>query len=391
MLTQLINNSADLETYETSFNVMFNKSKNLRERQNKEISGSEEFQNLSSVQKQTISDVINQFLSPTRSAEGRCSACRRCASCAPLENLDRKTRLRIVRSRQNNAISENVKLVPDPAAPGKIRVICKLPAPETVDGVDNYQMCVREYDVVTSKLGLGDKQGLQSELDKAKGLGFVVRLQDLPAGVQEALLACKCRFVSMVPCLKPSSISTPVRIAWNLAKVDKSTGVSENDRSLGGMVDLDVARAARSFKTEAHVAVGDIRKFFNMIFVSKADWPRQLFVWRESCNRSAPIDIYIFCRLMFGHRAASHIANTALVEIAVFGESVCSHCKGAFSRIYPEQSTVEGCKGLAHLLAKIVISSVYVDDTIFPCGDSTILDRLLIYTTKLFSLFSRHP
>ena len=132
----------------------------------------------------------------------------------------------------------------------------------------------------------------------------------------------KIHYVSISPAFKTNSISTPCRIAYNLAKKDKESKKSQNDISLTGLVQLDMTKTGRFFKSRKGMAAADVKKFYNQILVSKEDFNRQLFVWRFEGDPNNPLETYIFTRIMFGHVASSFIAKVGLQKICYFGESL---------------------------------------------------------------------
>ena len=129
-------------------------------------------------------------------------------------------------------------------------------------------------------------------------------------------------FVSVSPAFNGGNdgkISTPARICFNLSKVDRVTKESQNDLTLLGKVNLDISKTAQYFRSNSAMAIGDIRKFFQMVFVSECDLSKQMFVWRKDCNPNNPVEILLMTRLMFGSTAASSIARTSLDKILEMG------------------------------------------------------------------------
>ena len=156
---------------------------------------------------------------------------------------------------------------------------------------------------------------------------------------------------------------------------------------MSGKIDLDISKTARYFRACSGMAVGDIRKFFQMVFVSELDLSKQIFIWRQNCDPNNVVEIFLMTRLIFGSTAASAIARTSLDKIIEIGELLCKFCAGAFSRTHPEQIREKVCEGISHHLAQIT-SVCYVDDYVFGSKNNFTLDRIIDYAIHLFALFS---
>ena len=104
-------------------------------------------------------------------------------------------------------------------------------------------------------------------------------------------------------------------------------------------------------------------------------------------DRSNPLHVYIFTRLMFGHRCAASIAKFGIIKICMFGEEYCAHCKGRYSVTNPGNSKGKRCQEVAHSFARNK-NKTYVDDAVLPAPTQRNLDDLIEYAVELLDLFS---
>ena len=112
-----------------------------------------------------------------------------------------------------------------------------------------------------------------------------------------------------------------------------------------------MSRTARFFKSKKGLAVGDISKFFQQVFISKSSYPLQLLVWRKNGDPKEPLTYWTIPRLTYGHKSASTLAKMSLEMITEYGESKCELCSGNFSITNPERSTVKSCFTSAQVAA----------------------------------------
>ena len=378
-------NQSDITNQSTPQVLLFNKPKMLRKQNNKKIIQSEEFKD--TVRKKNISELIDSLLMPIRDHNFRCGVCSKCINCSPLENLDRLQRLNILKGRENSTIMENINIIDDPNNPGKLRICVKLPSDEnSPGGPTQKEQVIREFNRKMTTLDPDSKASLQREIDKYIELGYVVPFDALPPDTQTKILSQSVRYVSSVAAFKNSQ-STPSRLCLNFSSPDNITRKSENSSSLGGKLDIDIAKTARFFKAYRATAVGDVRKYYNNFLLQTADIAKQFFCWRKDLSIHEPIIFYLFTRLTFGHVAAGPLADGGMLKIISFGEQHCSFCKGRYSRSEPNKSTGDVCWGVSHLLAKI-FSKTYIDDFFFAHHSHTALHQLVNYTVALFNLFS---
>ena len=365
--------------------LLFNKPKALRAQNNKKIAQSEEFHE--TMKKKNVTELIDTMLMPVRDPHHRCGTCSRCITCAPLESLDRSTRLSLLKGRENSTIMENIQIIDDPNTPGKLRVCVKLPSDhDNPGGPTQKEQVIREFDRKMCRLDPVSKASLQQELDKYIRAGYVVRFDSLPSEIKDKILSQPVRYVSSVAAFKESQ-STPSRLCLNFSSPDVISKKSENSSSLGGKIDLSIAKTARFFKSYRCTAVGDVRKYYNNFLLQTNDIAKQFFCWRTNLSINAPIEFFLFTRLTFGHIAAGTLADGGILKIISFGESHCKFCNGRFSHSQPTQSQGNNCRGVSHLLARI-FDKTYIDDFFFATHSSTALHQLIKYTVALFNLFS---
>jgi hypothetical protein len=155
----------------------------------------------------------------------------------------------------------------------------------------------------------------------------------------------------VAPAWKLNSLLTKFRAALNFEKMSKKSGLSLNDISVGGSAPLDMAKTARFLKSKKGLAVADVSKFFQQIFISKSSYPLQLLVWRKNGDPKEPLTYWSIPRLTYGHKSASTLAKILLEVITEYGEERCTFCNGNFSITNPERSTIKSGHGMSHSFA----------------------------------------
>ena len=123
------------------------------------------------------------------------------------------------------------------------------------------------------------------------------------------------------------------------------------NNSIGGSAPLDMSRTARFFKSKKGLAVADISKKVQQVFISKSSYPLQLLVWRKNGDPKNPLAYFTIPRLTYGHKSASTLAKMSLEMITEYGEDRCELCKGTFSITNPDKSTIKSCHGVSHAFA----------------------------------------
>ena len=146
LMSQIINTDENLrlDTIAILFNS-YSKANALRKRQNEKL---EQDKELSNKQITTISSIIESFLAPQQDGTYRCSQCKNCTNCAPIHEMTRKSRLDLIKSRENYEIQSNVSIIRDPQQEGKLRILAKLPVLEeegNKQSNDNLKSIVAEF------------------------------------------------------------------------------------------------------------------------------------------------------------------------------------------------------------------------------------------------------
>ena len=83
------------------------------------------------------------------------------------------------------------------------------------------------------------------------------------------------------------------------------------------------------------LAVTDISKFFQQVFVRKSSYPLQFLVWRKVGNPNNPLAYYTITRLTYGHKSASTLAKMSLEMITEYGEDRCEMSKRTLQHHQP--------------------------------------------------------
>ena len=135
--------------------------------------------------------------------------------------------------------------------------------------------------------------------------------------------------------IRAESESTPVRIVWNSARKN-SHGFCINDVLYKGPDLLNqIFKCLIGFRENPVAFIGDIRKMFNMVSLSKKDRRFHRFLWWDE---NGQVIAYQWKRLIFGDSPSPDLAITALRFIATMSE-----------KDYPRG-------------AKLIMKNAYMDD-----------------------------
>ena len=115
------------------------------------------------------------------------------------------------------------------------------------------------------------------------------------------------------PVLKPSSVSTPLRIVINPSL--KFHGVCPNDIWIKGPNSLnDMFAILLKFRTHKHALVGDIKKMYTRIRTTTTEKHLRRLIWRM--NEEDSWRTFGVAKVMFGDRPAATITSVAIRETA---------------------------------------------------------------------------
>ena len=240
--------------------------------------GKMEGEDLTPAQTNTMKEIFSSFLEPWSDPSSRCASCLRCSSCAPIQLLSQQQKIEKLKGRENWELKQNISIAQDPEDPEKLRVVCNLPVDmskiaEKLSS-NNLESAISEYDRKMCGLTTTDKTQLETEFLKMVDNEYYKEISSYSPEIQKEIWGAPIlNFVSVAPAWKLQSLSTKCRAALNFGKRSKKSGLSLNDISVGGRAPLDMSRTARFFKSKKGLAVGDISKFFQQVFISKSSPP----------------------------------------------------------------------------------------------------------------------